>query len=118
MRKDSMEKITAMSLRRSLGEFLNRVKYQDEVFIVERSGEPLAAIISIHALDKLQGAMGEDIQLFLEETRKIQKKSALPAKKKSIPPEGSIELLGDIKEGSKEISEQFKKSLNNTAKKL
>ena len=103
MKKHSMEKISAMSLRKSLGEFLNRVKYQDEIFIVERSGEPFAAIISIHSLDQFQEGMGQKTNI---------------SQKKLIPLEGSIEVLEDLEDGSREIAAQFKNSLKNTAQKL
>lgn len=37
-------KITATELAKSLSDVLNRVKYQGERFIIERSGEPVATL--------------------------------------------------------------------------
>ena len=36
--------ITATELARSLSDILNRVKYQGEVFVVQRNGEPIATL--------------------------------------------------------------------------
>ena len=37
--------ITATELARSLSDILNRVRYRGESFIIERAGEPVAALI-------------------------------------------------------------------------
>ena len=43
-----------MKLRKAPGDILNRVYYGAERFIVERKGEPLAAIISVTDLARLE----------------------------------------------------------------
>ena len=47
-------KISSMELRHGIGDILNRVCYADERFIVERKGRPVAAIISVDMLERLE----------------------------------------------------------------
>ena len=106
MGNDNMEKIAAMTLRRNLGECLNKVKYQNEILIIERNGKACAAIVSLEKLDLVQEEARKEIQ------------SSLAGGKKPDSLQGSIEILGDLEEGSKEIAKQFEKSIEDTAKKL
>ncbi len=46
--------IPAMDLRRRAGELLSRVRYAGERFVIERNGEPVAAIVGIEDLRRLQ----------------------------------------------------------------
>jgi len=46
--------INTMDLRRNIGHILNRVSYAGARFIVERRGKPVAAIISVDELEKLE----------------------------------------------------------------
>ncbi len=46
--------ISAMKLRDRIGDVLNRVRYAGERFIVERRGQPVAAIISVEDLQLLE----------------------------------------------------------------
>jgi len=46
--------ITTMNLRERIGDILNRVRYTGERFIVERKGEPIAAIIRVEDLERLE----------------------------------------------------------------
>ncbi|HEY65191.1 MAG TPA: type II toxin-antitoxin system Phd/YefM family antitoxin [Caldilineae bacterium] len=46
--------ITAMELRRAIGDILNRIEYTRERFIVKRKGKPVAAIIAIEDLEHLE----------------------------------------------------------------
>ena len=65
MDKITMETVPAVKFRQNLGEYLNRVKFIDEVFIIERGGKPLAAIVPLHYLERLKK---------VEETPKIKDK--------------------------------------------
>jgi len=38
------QRITATELARNLSDFLNRVRYRGEHFVIERNGEPVAAL--------------------------------------------------------------------------
>ena len=40
-------KITATDLAKSLSDVLNRVRYRGERFLVERNGEPVAAVLPV-----------------------------------------------------------------------
>ena len=46
--------ISAMDLRKSIGDILNRIQYSEERFIVERTGHPVAAIVSVEELERLE----------------------------------------------------------------
>lgn len=46
--------IPAMDLRRRASELLSRARYAGERFVIERNGEPVAAIIGIEDLRRLQ----------------------------------------------------------------
>jgi prevent-host-death family protein len=48
------ERVSAMSLRTSLGDLLNRVDLRHDEFVVERKGRPLAAIVSIAKLEQME----------------------------------------------------------------
>jgi len=48
------ERVSAMSLRTTLGDLLNRVDLRHDEFVVERKGRPLAAIVSIAKLEQME----------------------------------------------------------------
>jgi prevent-host-death family protein len=48
------KRISAMDMRDRLGEVLSRVQYAGERFIIERRGEPVAAVIAIEDLRRLE----------------------------------------------------------------
>jgi len=50
------EKITAMQVRQTLGELLNRVALRHDQFVIERNGKPMAALVPIEKLEQLQKA--------------------------------------------------------------
>lgn len=43
-----------MTLRKNLGEILNKVEYKHDTVIITRAGKPSAAIIDIQLFDKLK----------------------------------------------------------------
>jgi prevent-host-death family protein len=49
-------RISTASLRDALSETLGRVHHRNERVVVTRSGKPIAAIVSIEALEALQSA--------------------------------------------------------------
>jgi prevent-host-death family protein len=55
--------ISAMQLRASIGDVLNRIQYLGERVVVERKGEPVAAIIGVADLRHLEA---------LEEEREVE----------------------------------------------
>lgn len=46
--------VPAMELRRRAGELLARIRYAGERFVIERHGEPIAALVSIEDLRRLE----------------------------------------------------------------
>ncbi len=46
--------VPAMDLRRRAGELLSRIRYAGECFIIEKNGEPVAALIGIEDLHRLE----------------------------------------------------------------
>lgn len=57
--------ISAMQLRASIGDVLNRIEYRGERVVVERKGEPVAAIIGVADLRRLEALEAErEIELY------------------------------------------------------
>ena len=46
--------VSAMELRKSIGDILNRIQYTQDRIIVERKGEPAAALVSVADLERLE----------------------------------------------------------------
>jgi prevent-host-death family protein len=46
--------VSAMNLRERIGDILNQVHYGKERFVIERRGEPVAAIVSIEEFERLE----------------------------------------------------------------
>ena len=47
-----MDRITATEFARNLSDFLNRVRYRDESFVIERNREPVAVVTPPNAVPK------------------------------------------------------------------
>jgi prevent-host-death family protein len=50
----SIKTITAMKARQQLGTILEEVYYRGEIYIVERAGKPMAALIPVSQLEAMQ----------------------------------------------------------------
>lgn len=61
--------ISAINLRHHLGELLNRVNLRDELFVIERKGKPLAAIVPVWLLTKF----GEEKIAFFKQVDNMRK---------------------------------------------
>ena len=48
--------ISTLEARRQLGDILNRVALRHDQFIIERKGQPLAAVVPIERLEQMQRA--------------------------------------------------------------
>ena len=48
-----------MDLRRRAGELLARIRYTGERFVIEKNGAPVAALVSIEDLRRLESLVGE-----------------------------------------------------------
>ncbi len=49
-----IKKIGAVEARKSLGQVMNQVNQEGDDYIVERSGKPLVAIVSLEKYERLQ----------------------------------------------------------------
>lgn len=49
-----LKKISAIKARQNLGQLLNEVSIKGDSFIIERAGKPLAALVDLESLQKIQ----------------------------------------------------------------
>jgi prevent-host-death family protein len=57
--------ISAMQLRTSIGAVLNRIEYKGDRVVIERKGTPVAALVSVEDLHRLEALEAErEIELF------------------------------------------------------
>ena len=71
------KRISAMDLRKHLGQVINEVSLRDDEYVIERDGKPLVAIIPLWKLRQLEEkkeAFWKKVEEFREEGRKIKKK--------------------------------------------
>jgi prevent-host-death family protein len=54
----SVKKINAMKARQNFGQLLEQVYYRGEIYIVERAGKPMAALVPLSHLEELQKQPG------------------------------------------------------------
>lgn len=58
--------ISTLDVRKGLGDILNRAAYGGESFVVERKGRPVAAVVPVERLQKLE-RIEEDARQWLRE---------------------------------------------------
>jgi len=82
-RGNSMAKrISAMDLRKRLGQIMNEVAIRDDEYIIERDGKPMAALIPLWKLKQLEErkeTFWKKVKEFRREGKKVQKKELEPA---------------------------------------
>ncbi|MBI4613802.1 MAG: type II toxin-antitoxin system Phd/YefM family antitoxin [Planctomycetes bacterium] len=61
-----IERVSALRVRQNLGEVLNRVFFQQDEFVIERDGRPMAAMIPVEKLEVLERAARGQIAAILE----------------------------------------------------
>ena len=49
-----IERLTTLDFRQRLGDLLNRVALRHDEFIIERKGKPLAAMVPVEKLERLE----------------------------------------------------------------
>jgi len=64
------ERISALKVRKNLGEIINRVYLRNDEFIIERAGKPVAAVIPVQKLEQIQAAARGRIKEILEKNQK------------------------------------------------
>jgi len=74
------KRISAMDLRKRLGQVMNEVSLRDDEYIIERDGTPIVAVLPLWKFRQLEGRK-ERFWRTVEEFRKEGKKArrALPA---------------------------------------
>lgn len=77
-RENGMTKrISAMDLRRRLGQIMNQVTLRDDEYVIERDGKPMAALIPLWKLKQLEErkeAFWKKVEELQREGKKVQKK--------------------------------------------
>ncbi len=77
-RENGMAKrISAMDLRKRLGQIMNEVTLRDDEYVIERDGKPMAALIPLWKLKQLEErkeTFWKKVEEFRREGRKAQKK--------------------------------------------
>ena len=66
-----LKKISAIKVRQNLGQVMNEVALKEDVYIVERAGKPLVAIIPIEQYQRLQ----KEREKFFQMVDEIQKEA-------------------------------------------
>ena len=64
------ETISTLDVRKRLGDILNRVNLRHDQFVIERKGKPLAAVVPIDVLERLQDAARRHLLETLERPRR------------------------------------------------
>ncbi len=76
------KRISAMDLRKRLGQIMNEVTIRDDEYIIERDGKPMAALIPLWKLKQLEEreeTFWTKVKEFRREGKKAQKKELEPA---------------------------------------
>lgn len=63
------ERVSTMQVRSRIGDLLNRVALRHDEFIIERKGEPLAALVPIERLEQMREYAREHALEFLEQQK-------------------------------------------------
>lgn len=96
------ERILASEARRRLPELMGRVRYGGERFILERRGQPMAAVVSIEDLMRLERAEAgsespqADWEMALEQATAFRRR--VLARRRGMPGQDSVELLRQLRE--------------------
>jgi prevent-host-death family protein len=97
-----------MDLRRRAGELLARVRYAGERFIIEKNGEPTAALIGIDDLRRLEASEGHSQQ---EHTLRRQALDMAQAVRESVLARRGGESLPDIVDEVRRMREERSRDL-------
>jgi prevent-host-death family protein len=50
-----LKKISAMKARQNLGQLLNEVSIRGDIYVIERAGKPMAALVDMDSFQQIQG---------------------------------------------------------------
>jgi len=68
--EDVTERVSTMDVRARIGDLLNRVALRHDEFIIERKGEPLAALVPVERLEQMRRFARTHALEFLEQQKK------------------------------------------------
>src|SRR5436190_7530341 len=60
------DKVSTMDVRQRIGDLLNRVALRHDEFIIERKGEPLAALVPVERLEQMRRFARQHAEAFFE----------------------------------------------------
>src|SRR5262245_5636666 len=60
------EKVSTMDVRSRIGDMLNRVALRHDEFIIERKGQPMAALVPVERLEQMRAFARKQALAFLE----------------------------------------------------
>jgi len=63
------EKVSTLAVRQRIGDMLNRVALRHDEFIIERKGQPLAALVPVERLEQIRRFARRHALLFLEQQK-------------------------------------------------
>lgn len=78
-----LKRISTLEIRQNLGAILNRVSLRDDQYIIERKGEPLAAVVPVWQLEKWQNEK-EMFFGMIDKVRQRNKKVPLSVVEKEV----------------------------------
>src|SRR3989441_10200085 len=64
-----MEKVSTIDVRQRIGDLLNRVALRHDEFVIERKGQPLAALVPVERLEQMRLFARRHAMDFLEQQR-------------------------------------------------
>jgi prevent-host-death family protein len=64
------EKVSTVGLRQRIGDMIDRVALQQDEFVIERRGKPLAALVSIQRLEQMRRYAKRRALEFLRQPRR------------------------------------------------
>lgn len=67
-----MEKVSTIEVRQRIGDLLNRVALRHDEFIIERKGQPLAALVPVERLEQMRRFARQHALEFLERQKEGQ----------------------------------------------
>jgi prevent-host-death family protein len=82
-----VKRVSAMDLRRRLGQIMNEVFLQDDEYVIEKDGKPMAAIVPIWKLKQIEErkkTFWNKFEEFREEGEKVRKKEIESAIAKAV----------------------------------
>ncbi len=95
-------KISAADLHLKVGQVISRIQYAGERFIIERRGVPVAAVVSIEDLERLERGEVEQHRSTVERMAALRmadmSRQMILAERKGVPLPDSADLIRELRE--------------------